>query len=66
MITIETPNELPAGIDLWMRLVKDEAEAVKILGAAKGYLFRSKIIDGLYLFTTMPTSSPLRGETEPR
>jgi len=70
MITIQSPNELPLGVDLWMTLVKDETEAAQITGTGKAYLFKSKIVDGLYLFRLViapaRAKSPLWGETETR
>ncbi len=50
MITIETPNDLPHGVDLRMYSVANEAEALRIADNGKAYLFQSHTIKALYLF----------------
>lgn len=51
---IEKPNELPLGVPLQMWHVKDEAEAAQIAGATPAYLYKSHIIEALYLFVLVP------------
>jgi len=53
MITILSPNELPHGINLRMWQVDSEAEAMQITGTLKSYLYRSKIINQMYLFVVV-------------
>ena len=57
MIRIETPNDLPLGVDLRMYQVADEAEAVKLANNGKAYLFQSHTIKALYLFVPVETAN---------
>jgi hypothetical protein len=50
MIKIESPNDLPANVPLQMWSVDDEAEAQAIAGNTPAYLYKSQIIEQLYLF----------------
>lgn len=51
MITrIESPNELKGETLYRMYSVSDEAEALQIVGEAKGLLYQSRIVKGFYLF----------------
>ena len=51
---IDRPNELPLGVPLQMWHVKDEAEAAQIAGTTPAYLYKSHIIEALYLFVLVP------------
>jgi len=54
---IESPRELPLGINLQMWSVESEAEAQQIAGATPAYLYKSTIIDALYLFVPVNEQS---------
>lgn len=51
MTTITTTIDLPHGWHRWY-IVRDEAEAVQIAGGRKSYLFKSQIIQALYLIVS--------------
>jgi len=54
---IESPRELPLGVPLQMWHVKDETEAAQIAGTTPAYLYKSNIIDALYLFVLVNEQS---------
>lgn len=47
---IESPCELKGGVWYRQYSVKDEAEALRIVGTGTGMLYQSRIINALYLF----------------
>jgi hypothetical protein len=57
MIKIESPRDLPANVPLQMWSVDDEAEAAKIAGNTPAYLYKSQIIEQLYLFVLVNEQS---------
>lgn len=51
MITkIESPRDLKGGVWYRQYAVKDEAEALRIVGTGTGMLYQSTIIKALFLF----------------